>query len=112
MYDIDVPNILKRLQVIKNVKLLSSNPCFELWYLLHYQEHNSHITSDECINKLLHHHKSYKKGFFDNLLKAKIGEKQEKAIHRAGKLKEFENPSTQIYQFINDLEEVQNNKYL
>ncbi|MFZ4741723.1 MAG: RloB domain-containing protein, partial [Bacteroidales bacterium] len=93
MYDLDVENVLPKLLLIKDAHLLSSNPCFECWYLLHYQEQNAYLTSDECKHKLHQHHTSYKKGSLDNKLKAKLEEKQEKAIHRAAKLNKHENPS-------------------
>lgn len=36
MYDLDVPSVLSRLQKIPGAILLCSNPCVELWLLLHY----------------------------------------------------------------------------
>jgi len=112
LYDLDVPEILPRLQTIKGAVLLLSNPCFEFWYLLHFQDHKSYLSTEECERKLLSHHKNYKKGLFDNKLKDKLDEKQDKAVHRASKLTQHENPSSQIFQLINDLEEIQRNRDL
>jgi hypothetical protein len=100
------------LQAIKNTILLSSNPCFELWYLLHFQEQKSSITSNECVQKLKQQFPNYSKGQFNNHLKNSIDQLQTIAISRASKLQEFENPSSQLFVFINEIEKVkqQNNK--
>jgi len=106
VYDLDVPEMLGKLQAIKNTVLLSSNPCFELWYLLHYQEQKAAITSNECNLKLKQQDPNYNKGLFNKELKNRIEEGQAKAVNRASKLTEFENPSSQLYKFINELEKV------
>lgn len=112
VYDIDVTEMLRKLQAIKNTILLSSNPCFELWYLLHVQEQTAEITSKECIQKLKQQFPNYGKGLFNNDLKNKIEKGQSKAVNIASKLQEFKNPSTQMFVFINEIEKVkkQNNK--
>lgn len=110
MYDLDVEGMLPKLQLIKNAELICSNPCFEYWYLLHYQEHNAHLTSENCITKLLHQHKTYKKGTLDNKLKEKLIEKQDKAINRAAKLKKHQNPSSHVFQIINDIKAFRKNE--
>jgi len=110
IYDLDVPEMLSKLQKISNTIIISSNPCFELWFLLHYQEQKSAITTIDCNSKLKQHHKAYKKGIIDAKLKEKLIEKQEKALHRANKLKTHENPSTQINLLIQNLDEVKRGK--
>lgn len=110
MYDLDVPEMLERLNTIKNVTLLCSNPCFELWYLLHLQGQSATVTSAECIRKLKNHLPNYAKGLFDNSLKKVIEEKQDKAVSRASKLSPFNNPSSHIFELIKDMEEVQSQK--
>jgi hypothetical protein len=110
VYDLDVPEMLGKLQAIKNTVLLSSNPCFELWYLLHFQEQKAAIASNACNLKLKQHHPNYNKGLFNKELKNRIEEKQAKAVNRASKLTEFENPSSQLYKFINELEKVKKEK--
>lgn len=107
VYDLDVPEMLKKLESIPGTILLSSNPCFELWYLLHYQDHKAEISSDECNKKICSHHKGYKKGIFDLKLRKKISEKQPIAVIRASKLVKHKNPSTQVYLLIKDLEGIQ-----
>lgn len=106
VYDLDVPEMLNKLLAIKNATLLSSNPCFELWYLLHCQEQNVGLSSSECIYKLSAHLPDYAKGKFGYKIKSKIDDKQQKACHRAKKLTIHQNPSSQIYRLIEDLESV------
>ena len=95
VYDLDVPEMLDKLLAIKDATLLSSNPCFELWYLLHCQEQISELSSSECIRKLSVHLQDYAKGKFDSKIQLKIDEKQQKACHRAKKLVSHQNPSSQ-----------------
>lgn len=64
MYDLDVNGMLEQLQKIPNAELLVSNPCVELWFLLHYQEQKTGISSDKCIKKLQKFSSEYKKGDF------------------------------------------------
>ncbi|MCX8500400.1 MAG: RloB family protein [Alphaproteobacteria bacterium] len=56
-------------QVLKNAtgkqiefKVIPSNPCFELWLLLHYQEQNREDRRDIIVSKLEKHLKDYEKG--------------------------------------------------
>ncbi len=108
VYDLDVTEMLSKLHAIKKTILLSSNPCFELWYLLHVQEQKGEITSKECIQKLKEQFPNYVKGMFNTVLKNSIEKGQVKAVNRASELQEFENPSSQLFVFINELEKVKN----
>lgn len=108
VYDLDVPGMEAKLKAIKNTQLVSSNPCFELWYLLHLQEQKSELTSKETLEKLNKHYPNYSKGVFNQDFKKLIEDGHAKAMNRAPKLKEFENPSTQLFKFINELEDVKN----
>jgi hypothetical protein len=110
VYDLDVPEILRKLQAIKNAVLLCSNPSFELWYLLHKDEQKAEITSLSVLQRLKTHLPNYHKGLLNKELKNAIEEGQEKAIGRASKLPEFKNPSTQLFVFINEIEKVKNLK--
>lgn len=105
IYDIDTPDMLERLQKIKNTILLTSNPCFELWYLLHFQEQNALLSNDKCEQQLKTHLPNYEKGILREDLKKCIQEKQQNAVGRASKLKAFANPSSQLFVFIKDLED-------
>lgn len=110
VYDIDVTEMLSKLQAFKNTIVLSSNPCFELWYLLHVQEQKGEITSKECIQKLKQQFPNYGKGLFNIVLKNSIEKGQVKAVNRASELQEFENPSSQLFVFINEIEKVKKQK--
>ena len=110
LYDLDVQEMLSKLQKIPDATIVASNPCFELWLLLHYQEQNLPISSIDCNLKLIWHHNAYKKGIFDDKLKAKLCEKHEKALNRSKKLKKHQNPSTQMYLLIDNLEAVKKSK--
>lgn len=53
MFDLDVDGMLERLQKIKDAILLVSNPCIELWFLLHYDYYCSALDTSVCIDRLL-----------------------------------------------------------
>jgi len=44
----------------KNIKVAYSNPCFEIWYLLHFNYRNTAIDRDELVKQLEHKYQ-YKK---------------------------------------------------
>ncbi len=73
IYDADVSAILERLNAIRGVSLILSNPSIELWYLYHYKNQRTQITTDDCIRDLSHRNKmEYKKGHIDARLKEKL----------------------------------------
>lgn len=74
MYDLDVATMLERLQKITGAVLLCSNPCFELWLLLHYAAQKTELKSSECINKLIGSEKQYKKGALSDDMKQRLVE--------------------------------------
>ena len=108
VYDCDVEPVLQKLQKIKGVNLLYSNPCFEIWYLLHCQNQTANLTSDECVSKLKNHISDYKKGFWAEKLKAKMDENKSKSVSRAKTLTDFRNPSTNVYQLVEELDMINN----
>ena len=109
MYDLDVPEMLKKLQSVKNVNLLVSNPAIELWFLLHHKNQTSNISSDNCTKSLKKFWKDYKKGELKSSQLSDLLKNQTKASNRAIKLIKFENPSSNIYEFIQLLKETSNN---
>lgn len=109
LYDLDVPEMLERLRAISNTILLASNPCFELWYILHYTNHSRAISSEECVGKFERLCHEYKKGKISCKLGAKLNEHKDKAMVRAKKLPLYENPSTSVYLLIDVLEEASKN---
>lgn len=100
MYDLDVDGMLVQLQKIPNAELLVSNPCVELWFLLHYQDQKSEISSDKCIKKLQKVSKEYKKGTLSEEEKDVLAKNKELAIERAKALDVLNNPSTTIYRLL------------
>ena len=110
IYDWDVDVIQQRLCKIKDVHLLSSNPCFEFWYLIHCQNQTAHLSSEECITKLKNHISTYKKGALEDKLKNKLIENKSKSISRAKALVEFCNPSTTVYKLVEELDTIKSIK--
>lgn len=104
MYDLDVLSVLDRLRKIPDATLLCSNPCVELWLLLHYAEQKSEISSVDCVAKLSRHIKNYKKGRLTVAENVFLMNSVNTACKRAMSLKPYGNPSTTIYELIAELE--------
>ena len=103
MYDLDVDGMLEQLQKIPNAELLVSNPCMELWFLLHHQDHKSEISSDRCIKKLQKFSNEYKKGILSEEEKTFLAEKKDLAIERAKNMIGYQNPSSTVYKLLEKL---------
>ena len=107
MYDQDVPSMNKKLEDIPGVKLLS-DPCFELWYLLHTTSKIRYMTSDECNRKLKllgDPWSNYEKGDLSNSQEMYLWNHRKQACLNAHKLKEGKNPSSTIFRLLERLEE-------
>lgn len=79
-----------------------SNPCFELWYLLHFQDQGAEIHRDNVARQLLRHLPKYAKGVDVSRHLIPI---QAAAVTRAKKLRDYhkrafepvtKNPSTSV----------------
>lgn len=108
MYDLDVPSVLERLKKIPNTTLLCSNPCFEIWLLLHAKDQKAAIETDALIKELKKSApvwKNYSKSSFTDTQKSFLNDNTDLAVARAKKLHEFQNPSTGIYKLIEMLAE-------
>ena len=103
MYDLDVDGMLEQLQKIPNAELLVSNPCMELWFLLHHQDQKSEISSDRCIKKLQKFSNEYKKGILSEEEKTFLAEKKDLAIERAKNMIGYQNPSSTVYKLLEKL---------
>jgi len=111
IYDADVPEILDKLKKIDNTMLIVSNPTIELWFLLHYKNQIATLSGDDCIRELSNRNRNdYKKGIIDNTLRVKLKEKCSDACTRSKQLELYMNPSTNVYVFIETLEEVKKGK--
>ncbi|RMG80342.1 MAG: RloB domain-containing protein [Bacteroidetes bacterium] len=106
MYDIDSAEILSRLQNIPEAIILASNPCVELWFLLHYRDQNAHITSSQCTRELKGVNPQYEKGALNRTLEAALNSGQTDAAERAKNKAEYSNPSSTVYKLIDELEKV------
>jgi hypothetical protein len=106
MYDMDVPVLNKKIMACKAVLLLS-NPCFEIWPLLHTKNQKSPISTDALLKELKKSAqiwKNYAKPIFTETQQAFLRDNTDTAIVRAKNLKKYLNPSTEIYRLIEQLQ--------
>lgn len=102
MYDMDVQAINEKLRKCK-AEMLLSNPCFEIWLLLHAKDQKAVIETDALVKELKKSApvwKNYSKSAFTDTQKSFLNDKTDVAVERAKKLQEFQNPSTGIYKLI------------
>ncbi len=92
------------------IGLIVTNPCFELWYLLHFQDQSAALTRQAAVRLLLHHLPGYEKSTC--LYPDPLGELTEAATARARDLVEraardalgdFPNPSTNVQELVQHL---------
>ena len=110
MYDMDVQAINEKLRKCK-AEMLLSNPCFEIWLLLHAKDQKAAIETDALIKELKKSApvwKNYSKSAFTDTQKSFLNDTTDVAVARAKGLKDFQNPSTGIYRLIELLKD--NNK--
>ena len=105
MFDLDVEGMLENLKKIPDAELLVSNPCVELWFLLHFREQTTSITSKQSIMKLQACSNGYKKGSLSEEEKKVLSSNKELAIQRAKSLTEYNNPSTTVYKLLEMLKD-------
>lgn len=102
MYDMDVQTINEKLLKCK-AEMLLSNPCFEIWLLLHGKDQKTAISSDVVIKELkkcVLVWKNYTKSAFTDTQKIFLNSNTDVAVARAKELQEFQNPSSGIYKLI------------
>lgn len=106
MYDMDVAAVNKKVMACKAEPLLS-NPCFEIWLLLHAKDQKSALCSDAVLKELKKSASvwsNYNKAYYTATQQAYLKEHLGEAISRAKQLKDFQNPSTRIYKLLEILE--------
>ena len=94
----------------ETINLGISNPSFELWYLLHYQNQNANIHRDKARRRLITHLPAYDKteDFYESHFKLLTNQAETRAkdllvrIQRDG-LETYNNPSTQIHLLVETL---------
>lgn len=102
MYDMDVPAINEKLMKCK-AKLLLSNPCFEVWLLLHTRDVKSALSTEATLKELKKSTPvwyNYNKAAYTDTQKTFLQEHLNDAINRSEKLKEFQNPSSGVYRLL------------
>ena len=80
--------------------MLLSNPCFEIWLLLHAKDQKTVIETDALVKELKKSApvwKNYSKSAFTDTQKSFLNDNTDVAVARAKKLHAFQNPSTGIY---------------
>ena len=89
-----------------NIKIITSSPCFELWFLLHYDYTTANMDSEEVIKRLKEYYPKYEKNIniYPDIIK-----EIDLAIDRAKKLEKYQtdnnrrigmveaNPNTEVY---------------
>lgn len=96
-----------------NVKVITSTPCVELWFLLHYEYTTANMSNDDVIKRLKKHYPKYEKNID---IYSDINQNVYEAIHRAEKLEKYQldngrkigtveaNPNTEMYKIVKKLE--------
>lgn len=103
--------INKAIQLAKknNIKIITSSPCVELWFLLHYDYTTSNMSNEEIIKRLKKFYPKYEKNvnIYSDIIK-----NLDKAIERAKKLEKYQldnnrrigtveaNPNTEFYKIV------------
>jgi hypothetical protein len=108
MYDLDVEAIAKKLRTFKQAINAASNPCVELWFLLHSKDQRASISTNDCVSALqkatiewIH----YEKGLLSDVQKMILWDNRENACKRAKQLQDGRNPSSSVYRLIEAMEE-------
>lgn len=92
-----------------NIRIITSSPCIELWFLLHYNYTTANMDNEEIIKRLKKYYPKYEKNV--NIY-PDIIEKIDLAIKRAKKLEKYQidnnrkigtveaNPNTEVYKIV------------
>lgn len=107
MFDRDVSAVNSKIDKLDGIKLCS-NPCIELWFLLHVKNQRSPLSSQECLNVLRQQGsawKDYDKSFLSLKQRENLWEMRFMAVDRAKTLNASLNPSSTVYKLIEYLED-------
>lgn len=106
IYDADVKPVLDKIMSLDGTAIIS-NPCIELWFVLHSIPLSRTMTTEAILRELFTScplWKSYAKGVFSNDQRQHLLDNMPVAASRAKKLRWPENPSSNINDFIGVLE--------
>lgn len=94
------------------IEIAISNPCFELWLVLHRQDQTRHIERDKIqkeakrlnmINDRKHIVSDAHQTLLEQYDEARNRAKQLEAMHRGNGSRLWENPSSQVWKFVDHL---------
>ena len=109
MFDLDVEGTLQKLDQLGGI-ILGSNPCLELWFVLHHRDQGANISSSNCIRALKEIWSNYEKGKLTESQKGELIDNINEAKARAQQLTCHDNPSTSVDVLIEYIEEALENK--
>lgn len=110
IYDLDVKAVADKLIRLPGLTVLS-NPCIELWFLLHAHVFNKYSDSQNILKTLVKSEpvwKGYEKGRLSTAQAKWLISKRLLATENASKLNFPDNPSSNMGQFIDILEHAKN----
>lgn len=106
VYDCDVQPIVDKLSTLPGVAILS-NPCIELWFILHNIEYRHYMDSKSILRDLSNCHtawSSYRKGMLSKAQLDILLSNRCTAISRSKQLVWPKNPSSNMYILLEALE--------
>lgn len=106
IYDADVKPVLDKILSLEGTAIIS-NPCFKLWLALHTKPLSRPMTTEAILRELCACSplwKAYAKGGFTNDQRQHLLGNMQVAVSRAKQLEWPENPSSNMYDFIEVLE--------
>jgi hypothetical protein len=110
----EIPEV-RRLAPAYGIRLAISNPCFELWVLLHYQHQRAYLNPKQAAAALKKHIADYDKGLDCSLFRAESGTAVERAKELARLAEEngdpFGNPTTAVWEIVAELETQSGSRY-
>ncbi len=95
-----------------NIKVITSNPCIELWFLLHFEYTTATLTNNQVIARLKKYCLKYEKNY---AIYKDLEDKKDIAISNAKKLEQYQlkndknlyetcsNPYTSVYKVVEEL---------
>ncbi|MDO4334759.1 MAG: RloB family protein [Bacteroidales bacterium] len=110
IYDADVEEMVEKLSKLSGTLILS-NPCIELWYALHVKDYMKSQDSDGMVRSLVASHavwSKYRKGLLTGDQASFLISRRMDAVARARRLPCRGNPSSNMYLFVEAMEEAKN----
>jgi len=92
----------------KKIKVAYSNPCFEIWYLLHLEYRNTAIDRDELVDKLESEQGYQKNALFEQgSVDVAIANAKRLLVSYPHHNPEIDNPSTTVHKLLEDLKDLE-----